>query len=215
MLVNALIDAPTATLLTLNTNLPTIAFLLRAIPDSEHVINVTVPNYPKGLDIKPSTYLDHVWDRYRRLFAAGQPAPTRVRKAALLAAKKAEAFGEVARTLAYMRSMVMSAVPLQDAVYTSKRLEAERFLREGTSADPLEYPYIMQFADLSGLAPQQAAEEILLKARLTDDLLLKSEYFRLKYLELLRETSSIGAVDFILIGFRREFFGEKKAENNV
>jgi hypothetical protein len=214
MLINALIDAPTATLLTLSTNPITTAFLVRAIPDSEEVLNVSVPNYPKGVPIKPQEYPERVWDKWTRLFSGGNNPDERVRKHVLLTAKKTEAFAEVARIIGLIRAQMMNAVPLQDVVYMTKRLEAERFVKDwkpGQDADPLEYPYVTQYSDLSGLSPQQAANEILLKARLYNDGLFKSEYFRLKYMELIRDTHSVGAIDAIVIGFRRELYGELAA----
>jgi len=213
-LINALIDTSTATLLTLSSSPVTTSFLAQAIPDSEEVINVASPNYPKGVPIKPEEYPERVWDRWMRLFSGGNNPDERVRKHVLLTAKKTEALGELVRTISLMRSQMLSAIPLQEVVYTAKRLEAERFLKTwkpGQDVDVLEYPYVTQYADLSGLTPQQAANEIFLKVRLYDDRLFKSEYFRLKYMELLRDTHSVGAIDAIVIGFRREVYGEMQA----
>ncbi len=214
MLINALIDAPTSTLLTLSKNPVTTAFLARAIPDSEEVPNICVPNYPKGVPIKPEEYPERVWDRWMRLFSGGNKPDERVRNSITLTAKKTEVYAQLVQTIGFLRAQTVNAVPLQEIVYVIKRLEAERFIKECKPAqecDPLEYPYVMQYADLSGLTPHQAANEILLKAQLCGDMLNKSEYFRLKYMALLRDTNSVGAIDAILIGFRRELYGDMAA----
>lgn len=209
---SALIDANTSALLTLSTNIPVISFLA-ACSEAEHIPLVNYPNYRSHFPIaaaNPDSYPQWTWNSYERTFL---PTPSemltqRLRNASLLAVKKGRVLNEIAISIQTIRHAVFSGLVCQEQIYTAKKIEALCFKEhyvEGDFIDPIEYPYITQFAELSGLSPPNAAEEILLKARLADDILLKSEYFRLKYLDQLKTADDVALVDPILIEFRKEF----------
>jgi hypothetical protein len=93
---------------------------------------------------------------------------------------------------------------MQEAVYITKKTQAQRYKDAGYQGDDLEYPYVMQYADFAGLSMRVAADEILLKATFDDEVLLKTEFFRLKYFELIKNMNDPGQADRITLDFRRE-----------
>jgi len=209
---SALIDANTSALLTLSTNIPIISFLA-ACSEAEHIPLVNYPKYQTHFPIaaaNPDTYPQWTWNNYERTFL---PTPKevldeRLRHASLLAVKKGRVLNEIALSIQTIRQPVYCGLICQEQIYAAKKIEALRFKDhyvKGDYIDPIDYPYVMQFAELSGLPLQAAAEEILLKARLADDILLKSEYFRLKYFDQLKAADDVALVDPILIEFRKDF----------
>lgn len=203
--MNALLDASSSTLLLLTPNTPLINFLVGAIPDAEPALAIEVPNYKRGL---PELGAFPIWNPRKRLLIASGGADDRIRNAAALATQKAAAATAINSFIGMARARNLEALPLQNLIYAAKRREAERMLNGGTS-DVTAYPYVMQYARLANLEPAVAAAEIALKASLTDEGLLKTEYFRLKYLNLLRRAETVGTIAAITLGFHKEFFGER------
>jgi hypothetical protein len=183
--------------------------LLAQAPDTDHAVSVNYPNYMRNIDEivnSPPRWPEHMWNKQDRLF---EPTPAalltnELRQRSLLAHKKGYVLSEIVRGISDARAQVMTGVVLQETVYLTKKSEAQRYKDAGY---PLLVPtYVRQYADLSGLTPREAADEILFKAHLSDEYLLQSEFFRLKYFNLVKRVTEVALVDQILLEFWREFY---------
>jgi len=208
---SALIDSPTQAVLFLTTQIPFIVFLAKTMGETEHAPAVQFPNYLSEFPIAKApvaTYPEWTWDRLTRMFSPTSPEclTDTLRRRAMLVVKKVQALNEIITGIMIARYPVWSGVPMQEVVYIAKKTQAQRFKDCGyPDGTELEFPYVLQYADVSGLTMRQAADEILLQASFDDDLLLKSEYFRLKYFERIKNVNDVGEVDRVIFDFRQDF----------
>jgi len=218
---SALLDASTSALIFLSQRIPVIVFLTKAMSEADHVYTVNYPNYLQEFPIAklpPDAWPLWTWESDRRTFVPTQVdlITDRLRLFSQLAVKKATALVEVTRALTMARYPAWEGVPMQDVVYVAKRTQAQRFKDKGyPEGAELDFPYVLQYADFSGLTMKAAADEILLKATFADDLLLKSEFFRLKYFERIKMVTDLEAADRIIPDFRRDFFKALEVERAV
>jgi hypothetical protein len=124
-----------------------------------------------------------------------------------MAVRKCSALFEIVYEISVARYPIWRGLILQEQVYVSKKLQARRFKDMGyPELDLLLYPYVLQYADFSGLTPREAADEILFKARLDDDFLLKTEGLRLKYFKLVADAAEAETLASIRGEFRQEIY---------
>ena len=203
----ALIDTPSNALLMLSLRLPVIAFLVKTTADVRPSWGVNYPNYLRAFplaDADPLIYPQWMWNGRERLFELLPKAllTDRVRHTSALAVRKAYALFEMIQAVSTARNLLWSGVLMQDAVNLTKRAQAQAYADAGyPEADPLRYPYVLQYAEVANLPMKAAAHEILFKAQLDDELLAKTEGVRLKYLDLLK-SAQIDTIDAIMEGFR-------------
>jgi hypothetical protein len=218
---SALLDATTSALLFLSTRIPVIVFLTKAMSEADHEYCVNYPNYLQEFPqtaIEPVRWPEWTWNGDTRLF---EPTPKeliteRLTLFAALAGKKAQALVEVIRTLTMARYPVWEGMPMQDVIYVTKKLQAQRYKDAGyPEGANLDYSYVLQWADFAGLSMKAAADEILLKASFADDQLLKSELFRLKYYGRIRDVNTVEEVDRLVLDFRREFYKSAEVHREV
>lgn len=93
----------------------------------------------------------------------------------------------------------------QPTTYVLKRMQAEKFKSSGydETIEP-EVPFVAQYADFADLSMKQAADDIIFKAKLDQDMLLRTEGIRLKYFRLLRDSATPQEVMKVVEDFRRE-----------
>ena len=209
---SALVDASTSALLTLTQRVHIISFLEKTPMDAEHMYSVNYPNYIQRFEIADEpveSFPEWSWNASERLFVR---TPERLlteslRQRSLLAVKKSYVLFEIMNMISSARITACSGIAMQESVYMTKKTQAQRYKDAGyPGGDLFEYPYVLQYADLVGLSMRTAADEILFKARLSDDVLLKSEFFRLKYFELLKNAMEVALIDSIFIAFQRDFY---------
>lgn len=105
------------------------------------------------------------------------------------------------------RYPVMTGIWQQETVYINKRLQAIAFRDAGYPEDVApNYPYVLQYADLTGSTLRQAADDIIFKAKLDEDFLAKTELLRLKYFRLVREAEKPEEVAEAYKAFVRESY---------
>ncbi len=208
---SALIDTSTAVLLCVRKEAPITAFLAKAITEAEQIFNVNFPYYMERFPLataNPYTYPGLMWDMNIRKFL---PTPEKVltdelRYRSALAVKKANVLHEFIQTIIFGRHNVWSGLPMQESIYMAKRLQAQRYKDKRCPKDDFNYPYIRQFAELSGLTMRAAADEILFKAQLDDYVLAKSELIRMKYFRLLKDAKDIDGVEQVIARFRKGMY---------
>jgi len=218
---SALLDASTSALLFLSTRIPVIVFLAKVMSEGDHEYCVNYPNYLEDFPhakLPPVAWPMWTWNGPKRVFEATPPElnTERLRLYAALAAKKAQALVEVTRTLTMARYPVWDGMPMQEVIYVTKKMQAQRFKDRGyPEGMELEFSYVVQYADFAGLSMKAAADEILLKASFTDALLLKSELFRLKYCGLIRDANTVEQLDSLIMDFRRDFHKSIEVHHDV
>ncbi len=70
----------------------------------------------------------------------------------------------------------------------------------------IECPYVLQYADFSGISLQQAADDILLKSKFDRDLLMKTELLRLKFFRRIKEAQKPEEVALVIRDFFNDYY---------
>ena len=208
---SALVDAATSALLVLSSYPYVVSYLAKSPSlEAEEFHGVNWPHYREKFPIKEGGYLSYpgwTWDAHTRRFS---PTPEELitpelKQRSLLAVKKCSALWEMVYELSVSRYAMWRGPILQETVYLTKRQQALAYREEH---DILRYPYVLQYAELAGLTPRAAADEILFKGRLDDELLARTEFLRLKYFNQLRDAATVEEIEPILRTFRRETYGK-------
>lgn len=96
-----------------------------------------------------------------------------------------------------------TTLAFQELIYLSKKVEALRFKDQGyKEEDILDYPYILQYAELANISYKQAADEIIFKSKLSDATLAKTEQMRLKHYRILKEAKTVEDLEEALKNFK-------------
>ncbi len=209
---SGLFDYKTKILLTISGYPAVIAFLAEGALDASAIHAIDYPNYKETFflaSIPPEQYVQWKWDARERIFKKTEPAliTDNLRERSQLAVGKAYAIGSIMSGLARARYQFSKGIILQETVYLTKKLQAQAFRDSGYDEDRLiEYPYVVQYADMAGISLRQAADDIIFKAKLADDGLAKTEFLRLKYFDLVRKTKGAGELDAIVKQFLLDCF---------
>lgn len=211
--VSALVDASTSALLALSSYPYVVSYLAKSPAlEAEEFHGVNWPHYRKNFHLKDENsriYPNWTWSLETRRFS---PTPaelitTELLQRSTLAVKKCSALWEMVYELSVSRYAMWRGPILQETVYLTKRQQAQAYRDDGyPEGDILRYPYVLQYADFAGLTAQSAADEILFKARLDDELLARTEFLRLKYFNLIRDVGKVDEIAGILRTFRRETY---------
>jgi hypothetical protein len=212
---NILIEISTGILLTMGRNTAVIAFLAECVPGTRPFYAVNYPNYSRSLfsmffleNMEPEDYVKWTWEPKTRTFIKtnSQILDDKFRSLSALAESKRAAMDRMMASLNTIRTSISGPVG-QEVIYTSKRLEAKEFKESGYNKDLLmEYPYVEQYASLMNISPQQAADDILLKASLLDQHMAKTELLRLKYFNMMRNARKPSEVGRILKNFMSDCY---------
>jgi hypothetical protein len=105
------------------------------------------------------------------------------------------------------RSSVDCGVSMQESVYTTKRAQAQSFRASGyDESQPADFPYVLQYADYARISMKEAADRILLKAKLDEHTLAKTELLRLKYFDRVRAAKAPQDLKKVDEEFMLEYF---------
>lgn len=192
IVMGALLDAGTSTLLTVTGRPSVLRALNELVPGSVYVRSIHYMQKPAARAIAngdPKEYPHWRWAQESGSFVKTHVEPSEELKArAALAHAKRDALGLLIERVNGLRLFPGSALPEQSVVYLDKRDQALTFKATGYDALKLsEYPYVEQYALAAGRTPRQAADEIIFQARLRDDVLQKSEAVRMKFMMKLRD----------------------------
>lgn len=186
-----------------------VTLLAKSPMEMEAVYYCNYPNYPKNFPFAlnvPTSYPLWRWDDKDRVFTRGvEVNELNLREKGNLARAKCYVLGEMGKTISRCRYGVWREILLQETVYMTKKLQAQAFKdKKYPQKDLLRYPYVLQYAEVSGLKPKAAADEILFKAQLDDELLCKTETLRLRYFGQVRDATTSEAVKKAFDEFRLE-----------
>jgi hypothetical protein len=183
--------------------------------DNSHFwASVNYPNYYPGnfflRSMPPEDYPKWTWNWMTRLFSPTQPhlITEEVREMSRLAVSKTDAFNRMMLNINLARDELQTGTNFQETVYLQKRMQAQAFKNAGYDENmTADIPYVVQHADLTGLSLRHAAGEILFKAKLDDECLLRTEAIRLTYFNKVKEAKKPEVLQGILDGFMDELFG--------
>lgn len=187
-----LVDSATLTVLVASSNPSVITFLAECTPDTRAVISAQFPKYTRGFPlarVASVAYPEWTWSGKDRTLTH---APSKTISPALrikseLASAKAPVLAAMMAGINKSRSPAQTGFVLQETIYMIKQFQARAFRDSGyDESRVIEYPFILQYADSAGISPAQAADDILFKAKLDEDYLLRTEGLRLTYVERLR-----------------------------
>ncbi len=208
---SALIDAATRLVLAVSDSPTEISFLNEAFMDTYHVLNITTPNYPYKLpfDLDEASYTHWMWNMKDRLFVPTRPdmiSPA-IRAQSELAVQKMRAVRQIIRSLTHARSRMAPELYAQESIYMTKKMQATEFRASGYDERRLlEFPHVLHYADAAAITPREAADDIIIKAKLRDDQLAKTELMRLTYFSALKKATNTSEIRPLLERFRRETF---------
>lgn len=212
-----LLDSQSNRVLAVSSNYPALIFVRNCMPDTRCRLFVDGTKYKKFLlygdffliSEKPERFPIWIWDAKKETLRKTEidSVSQLLRDNARLATKKLSVISRIMGILSSVRYEVATGVMFQESVYLSKRLQANEFRNSGYDEKLIaNYPYVFQYADFLEIPFNQAADEILLKAKFDDDLLAKTELLRLMYFDKVKKAKTTTQLDSIVSDFVRVCF---------
>lgn len=208
---SALVDDGTRAVLAVSENTAALAYLSEVFLDTHHFLNVTWPNhmYDLPFPVHAPSLAGWSWSLNSRKFEPTRPdvLTPEIDARSRLAIKKLHAVAHIMRMLSIARSRLTPGILLQETVYLTKKIQAHAFRDGGYDERAIfQYPYVLQHADFAELSYKEAADDIILRAKLDDDFLAKSELLRLTYFAQLKSLTDPADIAPLLEAFTREAF---------
>ncbi|NBV77476.1 hypothetical protein EBR66_04910 [bacterium] len=216
-----LVDGETGTILTLSPfALPT-QFLMQCFPHTHCILNAHIPHYQSTkwfskrfplVGKKPEQYIEWSWNFKERFCMPTAPhiVTDALRAKARLATKKAEVVGTVMVALSDTRVRLMKGVDMQETVLSLKREQAKLYLSQTQEPSVFEIPFVVQYAELEHISLKEAAQRIVFKSQMDEDILLKSEFMRMKYYKKIRHAETLPQLDAIAEEFTLDLYKTAK-----
>lgn len=213
---SVLIDGVTKAVLAIHPNIASILFVRECTIDTLYIRSVSAPKgYPPIFlkTLPPSEYPLWKWDSAAQTLTPSlkDTLTDEIRCKSRLAIGKAQTIGRIIASINIARSALDTGLLLQQSIYLTKKIQAHEFRKGGYDESTiLTYPFVLQYADFYGISSQQAADDIIFKAKLADDALAKTELLRLKYFNRVRIEKSSDALSSIYDEFERDLFRNAK-----
>ncbi len=214
----ALLDIGTKAVLTISQRQSAMVFLRECTIDTALSNGVNTPRYTHSwihkepfflARLRPEFYPEWTWDVQSRSFRKTLPelVTPALRARSRLATVKVRTISQMMSQVSMTRQHFQSGVDFQETVYLTKKAQAQQFVQNGyDESDILNIPYVLQYADLKGLSLRQAAEDILFRAKLDDELLARTELLRLTYFEKVKQATNPDDLPRILSAFHTAAF---------
>jgi hypothetical protein len=202
-----LIDAGNNTVVAIGTQIPAISFLRDSTMDTVCDVGIAAPEAPRIRESDPRTYPEWSWDLRNRVFTRTNPAiiTDGMRDRALLAAKKAEMISRATYLINRARDKLNSGLLFQETIYATKQKQAQLLKDAGfDTACAASAPYVVQYADETGMSLQDAAEDILFQAQLFHEHLEKTESIRLALFRKIKRAKAPHELDQIMESFVKD-----------
>ena len=183
-------------------------FVQSAIPHSYTATNIQYPNHKHDMPIHletPESFVKWSWSRKSRTMrtTTHKHINDELKKKSELAHGKYLLVLTIMSSLSRGRVTSASGFAHQDAVYATKRREAQLFKDAGYDESVLaDIPFVTQYADYASLSFREAADEILVKAKLDDERLAKTELMRLVYSSKIKNAKSMQEIAKVREEFR-------------
>jgi hypothetical protein len=187
-------------------------FLNECMLDTRHAAAVRYPNYTKSFflaSLDPEAYPKWRWNRQSREFVETRPdvVTDDLIARSRLAVTKVRIISQIIFHINVARYDVRTGVDFQETVYLTKAMQARRLKAANYSEELIvECPYVVQYADFADISLEQAVEDILLKAKIGEQLLARSELLRLVYFNKVKSAAAPDQVNGIFDEFMRECY---------
>jgi hypothetical protein len=190
-----LIDCNSSAVLVAGKNFQAMNFLKEFTFDSFFIYLPVSSRYEEslfnGLTISETPYLFR-WDEKTRSLIENKNVSDNLIIKTQLAQKKYSVLDSMMLSIIFLRDRVRKTLPYQETIYMAKQYQAERFKDRGyPEHEMLEYPYVLQYADFMKISLKDAADKILLKSKIDNELLAKTEMLRLKYFNMVKDAKSV------------------------
>ncbi len=202
----AIIDSGNDTLVAIGSHFLALRLISETMTDTVFVPSVKLTRDVEnimGSGIR--AYPEWSWDNSIRVFKKTNPAiiTEDLRERAIFVAKKVAAITHAIVTTNLQRGKIATGLFLQDVIYSEKKKQAQS-LKDGNfdKQSMAKAPYVVQYADISRIPLQQAAEEILFRAQLDHEYLAKTEGVRLALFKKIKLAKTSNEIDTILTTYR-------------
>ncbi|MSU73916.1 hypothetical protein EXS56_02120 [Candidatus Kaiserbacteria bacterium] len=204
---HAVLDSETKAFLALGTNPGVMVQVHECTPEAMLYMMVNRPVYKNDFPlahIDPATYPEYIWNwKDRTVIRQSTPPSPALRATSALAVVKTTALTHIARKISRFRMKLDTGVEMGETVLRLKRDEALRFKELGYDESRIfEFPYLVQYAEYSGLSYAAIADDILLATRMDEEVLVKTEISRVKYITLVQEGKTAADVEKHMLEFR-------------
>lgn len=194
----ALIDSSTDVLLALSTDGSLIANATTYIPGSICMPHVDKPNYKKSFlwrnpffiaSLPEKEYPQWTWSLMKRVFT---PTPVQaltkeIQQRSALAVSKIEILEKIRTHINIVREELRSGTYLDETV---QHLRKEQALAYSAAPDSSErFPLVFQWASINHLTPQEAAEDMLLMTKISEEKLIRSEMLYQRHVANVRKAT--------------------------
>jgi hypothetical protein len=209
---SALLDYATDAVLAISPHVAAIVFLNECMLDTRHAAAVHHPNYMQSFflaSLDPEAYPKWRWNRQSRKFVETQPdvVTEDLIARSRLAVTKVRVISQIIFHINAARHDVRTGIDFQETVYLTKAIQARRLKAADYSEELImECPYVVQYADFADISLEQAVEDILLKAKIDDQLLARSELLRLVYFNKVKSATALHQMNGIFDEFMRECY---------
>jgi hypothetical protein len=204
---SVVVDAGTNTLVAIGTHIPAMVFLRDCLLDTIYDVGVVAPEVLKIKAAAPRTYPEWSWDMRTRAFSRTNPAiiTDGMRERAVLAAKKGEIITRASYLINRARDKVNMGLLFQETIYAAKQRQAQA-LKDAAynEAHAAAVPYVVQYADDSGMSLQDAADDILFQSQLFHEHLEKTEKVRLALFRKIKRAKTTWELDQIMERFQKD-----------
>ena len=203
----AVIDTSNYTLLAIGPYTPALLFVNEAMLDTEYVPNIALTDDVQLIKKSdPRAYPEWSWDRSRWGFKKTNPdiLEEGMRERAVLAAKKMETVSRAMYHINNLRRKISTGLLFQEMIYAEKEKQAQALKdADFDERQTAVAPYVVQYADYSEISLQQAAEEILLQAKLDHEYLAKTEKIRLALFKKIRSAKTPEETEAVFTNFQK------------
>lgn len=195
-----IMDTSNETLVAVGSQRPAVFFVSDAMMDTRCIMDVSLDTFDAINLANPHSFPEWTWNDTKRVFKKTNPAiiTDDMRTRAILATKKIEVFSRVVRKISKLRRKVETGFPFQNVIYEQKERQAQLLVDTDFSEQSIaRAPYVVQYADISGIPVKQAATEILFQAKLSLEHLRNTERIRLVMLKRIKFARTIEEVNSV------------------
>jgi hypothetical protein len=184
------IDNATGVVLAASPLLPAVIVVAESDGSTNYIASRLGPQSTIG-DVAPKEYPEWTWKKGLKTLVPTHPdvLTDELRAKSQITNLKVAIIGRMMVRLNAARDPVRIGIDFQETVYLTKKIQAQAFKDAGYDEEKIfDYPYVLQYADYKKIPLKQAADDILFKAKLTDEMLAKTELLRLRYWNMVKET---------------------------
>lgn len=208
---HGLLEDVSGIVLTISPYVAPIFFLKDSIPNTHDACSMQRPNYREAFplaSVDPIDYPRSSWDSKNKTLkeTPGHLLTPDILARSHIATVKRDAISKIMRSISKARYQTDKGVAFQETVYLTKKNQAQRFKDSGYNENLLlEFPYVLQDSEYEGMTMRQAADNILFRAKLDDDLLAKTEFLRRKYFNRVKTANTDEELSTIIEDFYRDY----------